>query len=131
MMIAADYPLLQVFWTILIFFAWVAWIWMVIIALGDIFRRRDLSGWGKAAWTIFIVALPFIGVLSYVVVHSGDMAERNAKESKASQAQFDDYVRNVAATDGPAAEIEKAKGLLDNGTITEGEYDSIKAKALA
>jgi hypothetical protein len=66
-----------------------------------------------------------------VVVHSGDMAERNAKESKASQAQFDDYVRNVAATDGPATEIEKAKGLLDNGTITEGEYDSIKAKALA
>ena len=131
MMIAADYPLLQVFWTILIFFAWVAWIWMVIIVLGDIFRRRDLSGWGKAAWTIFIVALPFIGVLSYVVVHSGDMAERNAKESQAAQAQFDDYVRNVAATDGPATEIEKAKGLLDNGTITEREYDSIKAKALA
>jgi hypothetical protein len=130
-MIAADYPLLQVFWTILIFFAWVAWIWMVIIVLGDVFRRRDLSGWGKAAWTIFIVVLPFIGVLSYVVVHSGDMAERNAKESKAAQAQFDDYVRNVAATDGPATEIEKAKGLLDNGTITEGEYDSIKAKALA
>jgi hypothetical protein len=130
-MIAADYPLLQVFWTILIFFAWVAWIWMVIIVLGDVFRRRDLSGWGKAAWTIFIVVLPFIGVLSYVVVHSGDMAERNAKESHAAQAQFDDYVRNVAATDGPATEIEKAKGLLDNGTITEGEYDSIKAKALA
>ena len=131
MIIAADYPLLQVFWTILIFFAWVAWIWMVIVVLGDVFRRRDLSGWGQAAWTIFIVVLPFIGVLSYVVVHSGDMAERNAKESKAAQAQFDDYVRNVAATDGPAAEIEKAKGLLDSGSITETEYDSIKAKALA
>jgi hypothetical protein len=131
MIIAADYPLLQVFWTILIFFAWVAWVWMAITVLGDVFRRRDLSGWGKAAWTIFIVVLPFIGVLSYLVAHSGDMAERNAKESQAAKAQMDDYVRSVAATDGPAAEIEKAKGLLDSGSITETEYDSIKAKALA
>jgi hypothetical protein len=131
MIIAADYPLLQVFWTILIFFAWVAWIWVVITVLGDVFRRRDLSGWGKAAWTIFIVVLPFIGVLSYLVAHSGDMAERNAKESQAAKAQLDDYVRSVAPTDGPAAEIEKAKGLLDSGSITETEYDSIKAKALA
>jgi hypothetical protein len=131
MIIAADYPLLQVFWTILIFFAWVAWVWMAITVLADVFRRRDLSGWGKAAWTIFIVVLPFIGVLSYLVAHSGDMAERNAKESQAAKAQLDDYVRSVAPTDGPAAEIEKAKGLLDSGSITETEYDSIKAKALA
>ena len=104
---------------------------MVITVLGDVFRRRDLSGWGKAGWTIFVIALPFLGVLTYLVAHSGDMAERNAKESQAAQAQVDDYVRTVAGTDGPAAEIEKAKGLLDSGTITEGEYDSIKAKALA
>jgi hypothetical protein len=131
MIIAADYPLLQVFWTILIFFAWVAWVWMVISVLGDVFRRRDLSGWGKAGWTIFVIALPFLGMLTYLVVHSGDMAERNAKESQAAQAQVDDYVRTVAGTDGPAAEIEKAKGLLDSGSITATEYDSIKAKALA
>ena len=131
MIIAADYPLLQVFWTILIFFAWVAWIWVVITVLGDVFRRRDLSGWGKAGWTIFVIALPFLGVLTYLVAHSGDMAERNAKESQAAKAQLDDYVRSVAPTDGPAAEIEKAKGLLDSGSITETEYDSIKAKALA
>ena len=131
MMIAADYPLLQVFWTILIFFAWVAWIWVVITVLGDVFRRRDLSGWGKAGWTIFVIALPFLGVLTYLVAHSGDMAERNAKESKAAQAQFDDYVRNVAASDGPAAEIDRAKKLLDEGTINQAEYDSIKGRALA
>ena len=131
MIIAADYPLLQVFWTILIFFAWVAWIWVVITVLGDVFRRRDLSGWGKAGWTIFVIALPFLGMLTYLVVHSGDMAERNAKESQAAKAQMDDYVRSVAASDGPATEIEKAKGLLDSGSITETEYDSIKAKALA
>jgi hypothetical protein len=131
MIIAADYPLLQVFWTILIFFAWVAWVWMVISVLGDVFRRRDLSGWGKAGWTVFVIALPFLGVLTYLVVHSGDMAERSAKESQAAQAQVDDYVRTVAGTDGPAAEIEKAKGLLDSGSITATEYDSIKAKALA
>jgi hypothetical protein len=131
MIAAADYPLLQVFWTILIFFAWVAWIWMVITVLGDVFRRRDLSGWGKAAWTVLIVVLPFVGVLSYLVIHSGDMAERNAKESQAAQAQFDDYVRSVAPTGGPAGEIEKAQGLLDSGSITPGEFASLKAKALA
>jgi hypothetical protein len=131
MLAAADYPLLEVFWTILIFFAWVAWIWMVFTVLGDLFRRRDLSGWGKAAWTVFVIALPFIGVLSYLVVHSHDMAERNMKESQAARDQFDDYVRTVAATDGPAAEIEKAKGLLDSGSITPAEFDSIKTKALA
>lgn len=131
MMAAADYPLLEVFWTILIFFAWVAWIWMVITVLSDVFRRHDLSGWGKAAWTVFIVVLPFVGVLSYLVVHSGDMAERNTKEAQAAQSQFDDYVRSVAPTGGPAAEIEKAKGLLDSGSITKTEFDSIKARALA
>jgi hypothetical protein len=131
MVAAADYPLLDVFWTILIFFAWVAWIWMVFTVLGDLFRRRDLSGWGKAAWTVFVIVLPFIGVLSYLVVHSNDMAERNMKESQAARDQFDDYVRTVAPTDGPAAEIEKAKGLLDSGSITPAEFDSIKTKALA
>ena len=128
---ASNYPFLNIFWTILIFFAWVAWIWVVITVLGDVFRRRDLSGWGKAGWTIFVIALPFLGVLTYLVAHSGDMAERNAKESQAAKAQMDDYVRSVAASDGPATEIEKAKGLLDSGSITETEYDSIKAKALA
>ena len=131
MIAAADYPLLEVFWTILIFFAWVAWIWMVITVLSDVFRRHDLSGWGKAVWTVFIVVVPFIGVLSYLVIHSSDMAERNAKDAQAAQSQFDDYVRSVAPTGGPAAEIEKAKGLLDSGSITASEFDSIKARALA
>jgi hypothetical protein len=128
---AADYPLLDVFWTILIFFVWVAWIWTVVTVLADVFRRRDLSGWGKAAWIIFVIAVPFLGVLAYLIGHSDDMAERNVKEAQASRAQFDDYVRTVGASDGPAAEIEKGKGLLDSGSITAEEFESIKAKALA
>jgi hypothetical protein len=128
---AADYPLLDVFWTILIFFVWVAWIWTVVTVLADVFRRRDLSGWGKAVWIIFVIAVPFLGVLAYLIGHSNDMAERNVKEAQVSRAQFDDYVRTVAASDGPAAEIQKAKGLLDSGSITGEEFESIKAKALA
>jgi hypothetical protein len=128
---AADYPLLDVFWTIMIFFVWVAWIWTVIAVLADVFRRRDVSGWAKAAWIIFVIAVPFLGVLVYLIGHSNDMADRNMKESQASRAQFDDYVRTVATSDGPAAEIEKAKGLLDSGSITAEEFASIKAKALA
>jgi hypothetical protein len=128
---AADYPLLDVFWTIVIFFVWVAWIWTVVTVLGDVFRRQDLSGWAKAAWIIFVIAVPFLGVLAYLIGHSNDMAERNVKEAQVSRAQFDDYVRTVAASDGPAAEIQKAKGLLDSGSITGEEFESIKAKALA
>jgi hypothetical protein len=131
MLAAADYPLLEVFWTIVIFFAWVAWIWTVVTVLSDVFRRHDLSGWGKAGWTIFVIALPFVGVLTYLIAHSKDMAERNSTEAQASRAQFDDYVRSVSATDGPAGEIEKAKGLLDSGSITAAEFESIKTKALA
>jgi hypothetical protein len=128
---AADYPLLDVFWTIVIFFVWVAWIWTVVTVLADVFRRRDLSGWAKAAWIIFVIAVPFLGVLAYLIGHSNDMAERNVKEAQVSRAQFDDYVRTVAAGDGPATEIQKAKGLLDSGSITGEEFESIKAKALA
>jgi Short C-terminal domain len=133
MVIAADYPFLDVFWTILIFFAWVAWIWIAITVLADVFRRHDISGWGKAAWVVFIIVLPFIGVLVYLIAHSKDMAERSAKDVAASQAQFDDYVRSVADSGGggAAAEIEKANQLLASGAITESEFAALKAKALA
>ncbi len=130
MVIAADYPLLNIFWSMIIFFAWVIWIWMVIIIFADIFSRRDISGWVKAAWSVFIIVVPFLGVLVYLIAHSDDMAERRAGEQKAAQADFDQYVKTVAAP-APATEIEKAKGLLDSGAITQAEFDSIKAKALA
>ena len=127
---ASSYPFLNIFWTILIFFAWVAWIWIAITVLIDLFRRRDISGWAKALWVVFVIVLPFLGVLAYLLIYHDGMAERSSKDVAASQAQFDDYVRRTAGTGGPASEIEKAKQLLDSGAITQAEYDTIKAHAL-
>ncbi len=128
---ASSYPFLDILWTTLIFFAWVIFIWIAITVLIDVFRRHDLSGWGKAGWTIFIVILPWLGVLVYLIINHSGMAERRLNEVQASQAQFDDYVRATASTGGAASEIEKAKQLLDSGAITQAEFDAIKAKALA
>lgn len=128
---ASSYPFLNILWTTLIFFAWVIFIWIAITVLIDVFRRRDISGWAKAAWVIFVVILPWIGVLVYLIVNHGGMAERRMKDVQESQAQFDQYVRKTAGTGGAASEIEKAKQLLDSGAITQAEFDAIKAKALA
>src|SRR3954452_346566 len=131
MVIAADYPFLDIFWSMIIFFAWVIWIWMVIAILADVFSRHDISGFMKAAWTIAIILVPFLGVLFYLILHSSDMAERRTSESRAAQADFDDYVRTVATPGGPASEIQKAQELLDSGAIDQGEFQALKAKALA
>jgi Short C-terminal domain/Phospholipase_D-nuclease N-terminal len=128
---AADYPFLDVLWTIIVIFAWVIWFWLLIVIFSDLFRRRDLSGWGKAGWIIFVIVLPYVGVLVYLIANHDGMAERSAKEAQATQTQFDDYVKSVAASGGSAAEIEKAKQLLDSGAITQAEFESLKAKALA
>jgi hypothetical protein len=127
---ASSYPFLDILWTTLIFFAWVIFIWIAITVLIDVFRRHDISGWGKAAWVIFVVILPWIGVLVYLIANHDGMTERRMKEAQVSQAQFDDYVRTTAGTGGAASEIERAKQLLDSGTITQAEFDAIKAKAL-
>ena len=131
MVFATSYPFLSVLWDILIFFAWVIFIWIAITALIDVFRRHDISGWLKAVWVVFIVILPWIGVLTYLIVNHDGMAERRAKESQAANEWFGQYVRQTAGTGGAASEIEKAKQLLDNGTITQDEFDAIKAKVLA
>ena len=131
MPIAADYPFLNILWSMIIFFIWVAWIWMMILILSDVFRRRDLSGWGKAGWTIFVIVLPFLGVLIYLIAQSDGMARRRAEDAQGQKAQMDDYVRSVAGSGGAAAEIDKAKQLLDSGAITQAEFDAIKQKALA
>lgn len=130
MVIATSYPFLNVFWDILIIAAWVIFVWIAITVLIDLFRRHDISGWAKAGWVILIVILPWLGVLAYLIFNHTGMAQRSVKESQAAQAQFDDYVRKAAGTDGAASEIEKAKHLLDDGTITQAEFESIKAKAL-
>jgi predicted PurR-regulated permease PerM len=131
LLVVGTYTFLNVFWDILIIFAWVIFIWIAITVLIDVFRRHDISGWAKAAWVVFIVILPWIGVLVYLIANHDGMAERRNKDAQQAQAQFDQYVRQAAGTGGAASEIEKAKQLLDNGTITQQEFDSIKAKALA
>ena len=131
MLLAADYPFLDLVWTIIVFFAWVIWFWMVITVLGDVFRRHDLSGGGKVGWSLFIIFLPLLGVLFYLGTQGKHMAERNARQAQAAQSQMDDYVRSVASEGGAAAEIERAKKLLDDGAISQAEFDQIKQKALS
>jgi hypothetical protein len=131
LVLAADYPFLDVIWTMLVFFAWVIWFWLLITVLADVFRRHDISGWGKVAWTVFVIIVPFLGVLIYLGTQSKHMAERNQRDVEAAQAQMDDYVRSVATEGGAAAEIERAKKLLDSGAISQAEFDAIKQKALA
>jgi ABC-type multidrug transport system fused ATPase/permease subunit len=128
---AADYPFLEVLWTMLIFFLWVMWFWLLIVIIGDVFRRHDIGGGKKTIWLIFILFVPFVGVLAYVLSNSHGMAERNMERAQAQRSQMDQYVRETAGSGGAAAEIDKAKQLLDSGAITQAEFDAIKAKALA
>ena len=129
MLIATDYPFLDILWTMIIFFSWVIWIWIVITVLADLFRRHDISGWGKAAWVVFVIVVPFLGVLVYLIAQHDGMRERSVKQAEAQKQEFDQYVRDAAG--GSAAEIAQAKELLDSGAITQAEFDAIKAKALA
>jgi uncharacterized membrane protein YcjF (UPF0283 family) len=129
MLVAADYPFLDILWTMIIFFAWVAWFWILITVFADLFRRHDIGGWGKAAWVVFLIVVPFLGVLVYLIAQHDGMRDRSVKQVEAQQAAFDQYVREAAG--GSAAEIAKAKELLDKGAITQTEYDAIKAKALS
>ena len=129
MLIAAEYPFLNILWTMIIFFAWVIWLWIVITVLADVFRRHDIGGWHKAFWVVFVIVLPFVGVLIYLITEHDGMRERSTKQTEAQQKAFDDYVRDAAG--GSATEIAKAKELLDAGTISQAEFDQLKAKALA
>ena len=132
MVIAADYPFMDVLWSMIIFFVWVAWIWTLIMIISDLFRRHDTSGWAKAAWVAFLIILPFLGVLVYLIANGHGMGQRSAERAQAAQSQFNEYVQSVAKDGGGAAsELEKAKGLLDSGALTQAEYDALKAKLIA
>jgi hypothetical protein len=131
MVFAADYPFMDVLWSMIIFFFWVIWIWIVITVLIDIFRRHDIGGVAKAAWVIFVVILPWLGVLVYLLVEHDGMRERSLKQAQAQRQAMDDYVRDTAGGGGAAAEIAKAKELLDAGTIDQAEFEALKAKALS
>jgi hypothetical protein len=131
MLIAADYPFLDVMWTILVFFVWVAWFMLLFRVFADIFRRHDISGWGKTGWLIFTIVLPFLGVFVYLITQGREMTERSLERMGAQRAEFDDYVRDTARNGGSAAEIAQAKQLLDSGAITPAEFETLKQKALA
>jgi hypothetical protein len=130
---AAEYPFLEVVWTMVVFFVWILWFWLLFSIWTDLFRRDDLSGWGKTGWLIFTIVLPFLGAFVYLVSQNKGMTERNLQRARADRARFDDYVRETAGSggSGAAAEIEKAKALLDSGALTQEEFDTLKRKALA
>ena len=131
MLVAADYPFLDIVGSLLVFFGFVIWLMLLFSVFGDIFRRHDISGWAKAGWVLLTVVLPFLGTLVYLGTQAKGMAERKVQEMATAQSQFDDYVRQTAGGGGAAAEIAKAKQLLDSGAITQAEYDDLKRKALA
>ncbi len=116
----------------LFFFGYVIWFWLLITVFGDVFRRQDIGGWGKAAWSIFVIAVPLLGVLVYMIAEGKEMAQRNIAQHQAAKAEFDSYVRETAGNGGGSAgEIARAKALLDSGAIDQAEFDKLKQKALA
>ena len=126
----ATYTFLDVLWSMIIIFAFVIWIWLQITVFADIFRRRDCGGGMKAIWIIFVIVLPYLGVLIYLIAEHNGMAERSEKQMQSMQAQQADYIKSVAGSTSPADQIAQAKTLLDSGAITQAEFDAIKAKAL-
>jgi hypothetical protein len=126
-----THPFLNILWTFFVIFVWISWFWLLISITMDLFRRHDIGGVAKALWFVFIIFLPLIGCLVYIISQGGGMAERGADRMQAQQAQTDAYIRDRAGTGGAAAEIERAKALLDAGTIDEAEFAKLKAQALA
>jgi hypothetical protein len=128
---AADYPLLNATWTIFIFFAWVLWFWLLIQVFADVFRRHDLSGWGKTGWTVFVIVVPLLGALIYLIAQGKGMEERRQRDSEAAATAFYAEHPPPASSDTTAGQIAHAKQLLDEGAINEAEYNALKKKAMA
>ncbi|MFJ7592252.1 SHOCT domain-containing protein [Streptomyces sp. NPDC097617] len=127
-----DYPLLNVFWTMLWFFVWVMWFFLLFKVITDVFRDHTLGGWGKAGWLILVLVLPLIGVLIYLIVRGHSMHERDRKQTEEQQAAFRSYVQKTAGAGGGSAdELHKLSALKDKGDITQEEFDRAKAKILA
>ena len=127
-----SYPVLGAFWTIFLIFLWVLWFWVLITVFIDIFRSSDLSGWGKAGWFIFVLIIPVIGVLVYLIVRGGKMHQRQVQAAQAQDQEFRSYVQEAAGSPTSSAdELAKLADLRDKGVITAQEFDSQKAKILA
>jgi type VI protein secretion system component VasK len=133
-MVLADssYPLLNLFWTMCIFFLWVVWIWILIWVFIDIFRSHDLSGWAKALWFLFVLFIPVIGVLVYLIARGGKMSERAAQQAQQQDAEARSYIQEAAGSPASSADqLAKLADLRDRGVISAAEFDREKAKVLA
>jgi len=132
-MFGTDYPVLDAFLTILYFFLFFIWIWLLVMVFFDIFRSHDMGGFAKAMWVIFIIILPFLGVFVYLIARGGSMHERQAQQAARQKAAFDDYVRQTAGSEGSdtASQLSKLADLKSQGVLTEEEFQAQKAKLLA
>jgi len=132
---ASSYPLLNVMWTMLVFFCWILWFWLLFMVYADLFKRRDIGGAAKTGWVVFTLFLPYIGVLVYLIAQGRGMGERRLEEARQQKAEMDAYVASVVASSSnghdTAGQLNKAKALLDSGAITDDEYQALKRKVLA
>jgi Phospholipase_D-nuclease N-terminal/Short C-terminal domain len=129
--VLAAYSFGDVMWSMLVFFCWILFFWLLFTVFGDLFSRHDISGWAKAGWCIFVIILPFLGIFIYLIAEGKSMGERAMARAQSQQSQMDDYVRSVASSGSSTDEIAKGKQLLDSGAISQAEFDQLKAKALA
>jgi Phospholipase_D-nuclease N-terminal/Short C-terminal domain len=130
LLLAYDYPFFDLFWSMVVFFVWIAWFMLLFRIIGDVFSRHDIGGGAKTLWLLFVIFLPFLGVFIYLIANNDGMTKRALERASAQQQQMDDYVRSTAGGGGAAAEIDRAKGLLDSGAITQAEFEALKQKAL-
>ncbi|MFD8481997.1 SHOCT domain-containing protein [Kitasatospora sp. NPDC059673] len=132
-----DYPLLNLFWTMLFLFLWILWFFLLFKVITDIFRSHDMGGWGKAGWTVFVILLPYIGVLVYLIVRGKSMGNRDRALAAQAESNFQDYIRKAAGTEGQQAgprhvdELARLADLKNSGAISEEEFRAAKAKLLA
>jgi hypothetical protein len=129
--LAYDYPLLGVFWTMLWFFLFFIWIWILITIFADIFRSQDMGGWAKAGWTIFVIVLPFLGVLIYLIARGKSMQDRAAQRAAQQEQDFRGYVQEAAAGSSSADQLSKLADLKEQGVLTDTEFEAEKAKILS
>jgi hypothetical protein len=130
MTLAGSFGTGQVFWSMLWLFLWIIWIWLLIVVFTDIFRSDDLSGWGKALWTIFVIVLPYLGVFVYLIARGHKMQQRAVHDAQAQDAAAREYIQSIASTSGAADELAKLADLRDRGVISQAEFDQAKAKTL-
>jgi hypothetical protein len=130
MLLAYDYPLLSVFWSMLIFFMWIVWLMILFRVIFDIFRSHDMGGFAKALWLLFVVFLPFLGVLVYVLARGDNMAQHTADDAAKQEAAFQKYVKETAGSSGPGDQLTQLSALHESGKLSDAEYETAKAKVL-